>query len=126
MDLEIDVSNRCNIQCRMCYFSFDQTFHAKPVHMRPEMFGAIADVILPHARAVMLSLGSEPLMSPDFVRILELAARYRDELVRWGSKAVARIEGFYSDNPSQPERDVHFTFLKPDDGEVVVTPSIST
>jgi hypothetical protein len=48
---------------------------------------------------------------------------HRDELVRWGNKAVARIEGFYSDNPNQPERDVHFTFLKPDDGEVVVTPS---
>src|SRR3954463_15766481 len=47
----------------------------------------------------------------------------RDELVRWGQKAVARIEGFYSDNPNQPERDVHFTFLKPDNGEVEVTPS---
>src|SRR3954447_22986163 len=47
----------------------------------------------------------------------------RDELVRWGRKAVARIEGFYNDNPNQPEQDVHFTFLKPDNGEVVVTPS---
>ena len=47
----------------------------------------------------------------------------RDELVQWGRKAVARIEGFYNDNPEQPERDVHFTFLKPHDGEVVVTPS---
>jgi hypothetical protein len=47
----------------------------------------------------------------------------RDELVRWGRKAVARIEGFYNDNPNQPETDVHFTFLKPVDGEVVVTSS---
>ncbi len=47
----------------------------------------------------------------------------RDELVRWGRRAVARIEGFYSDNPELPERDVHFTFLKPDNGEVAVTPS---
>jgi hypothetical protein len=47
----------------------------------------------------------------------------RDELVRWGRKAVARIEGFYNENPNQPEQDVHFTFLKPDNGEVVVTPS---
>jgi len=47
----------------------------------------------------------------------------RDDLVALGRKAVARIEGFYSDNPTQPERDVHFTFLKPDNGEVVVTPS---
>lgn len=47
----------------------------------------------------------------------------RDALVAWGNRAVARIEGFYSDNPDQPVRDVHFTFLKPDDGPVVVTPS---
>lgn len=36
----------------------------------------------------------------------------RAELVRWGNAAVARIEGFYNDNPEQPVRDVHFTFLK--------------
>jgi hypothetical protein len=48
---------------------------------------------------------------------------HRDELVRWGRMAVARIEGFYNDNPDMPEHDVHFTFLKPDDAAVVVTPS---
>jgi hypothetical protein len=48
---------------------------------------------------------------------------HRDELVCWGRGAVARIERFYADNPDLPERDVHFTFLKPDDAEVVVTPS---
>ena len=47
----------------------------------------------------------------------------RDELVQWGCTAVARIEGFYNDNPDMPVRDVHFTFLKPDNGEVVVSPS---
>jgi MoaA/NifB/PqqE/SkfB family radical SAM enzyme len=77
IDLEIDISNRCNIRCRMCYFSFDQTFHAQAVFMRPGAFASIADSILPHAKTLMLSLGSEPLMSPDFVRVLELAARYR-------------------------------------------------
>lgn len=77
IDLEIDISNRCNIRCRMCHFSFDQTFHAKPVYMKPGGFASIADSILPHAKTLMLSLGSEPLMSPDFVRVLELAARYR-------------------------------------------------
>ena len=76
MDLEIDVSNKCNIRCRMCYFSFDQAFHARPVYLRPNTFASIAQAILPHARAVMLSLGSEPLTSPHFVPILELTARH--------------------------------------------------
>jgi hypothetical protein len=48
---------------------------------------------------------------------------HRDELVRWGREAVARIEGFYNDNYTPPEHGVHFTFLKPDNGEVAVTPS---
>jgi MoaA/NifB/PqqE/SkfB family radical SAM enzyme len=77
VDLEIDVSNKCNIRCRMCYFSFDRVFHAKPAYLTPETFEPIADAILPHARALMLSLGSEPLTSPHFIPILALAARYR-------------------------------------------------
>jgi len=47
----------------------------------------------------------------------------RDELVRWGNGAVARIERFYADNPDLPEQEVHFTFLKPDGADVVVSPS---
>jgi MoaA/NifB/PqqE/SkfB family radical SAM enzyme len=77
IDLEIDVSNRCNIRCQMCYFSFDETFHAKPVYMNVGGFEAIAERVLPHAKMVMLSLGSEPLVSPEFTRILQIAARYR-------------------------------------------------
>ena len=76
MDLEIDISNRCNIRCKMCYFSFDEVFHARPVYLRPDTFAPLAESILPHAKAVMLSLGSEPLLSPHFGRILELAARH--------------------------------------------------
>jgi MoaA/NifB/PqqE/SkfB family radical SAM enzyme len=77
MDLEIDVSNKCNIRCKMCYFSFERTFHAKPVFMPPGMFERLGDTILPHAKAVMLSLGSEPLTSPHFVSILRMTARHQ-------------------------------------------------
>jgi MoaA/NifB/PqqE/SkfB family radical SAM enzyme len=44
--------------------------------MQPDKFEAIAGEILPHARAVMLSLGSEPLTSPHFSSIAAIAARY--------------------------------------------------
>jgi hypothetical protein len=56
-------------------------------------------------------------------RLTEHDMQHRDQLVGWGRKAVARIERFYNDTPDAPEHDVHFTFLKPDDGDVVVTPS---
>jgi hypothetical protein len=48
---------------------------------------------------------------------------HRDELVRWGGQAVERIERFYNDTYTPPAHGVHFTFLKPDDGEIAVTPS---
>jgi uncharacterized ferritin-like protein (DUF455 family) len=42
----------------------------------------------------------------------------RDELVSWGRRAVARIEGFYADARERPaEADVRFSFLKAGAGE---------
>jgi hypothetical protein len=56
-------------------------------------------------------------------RLTEGDLARRDELVRWGTQAVNRIETFYNDGQAPPEHDIRFTFLKPEDGEVVVTPS---
>ena len=39
-------------------------------------------------------------------------AEHRDELVRWGRKAVARIESLYAEgDAAEAEPDVRFTFL---------------
>ena len=76
MQLEIDITTKCNIRCRMCYFSFDRYFYGAPVHLSPDTFSNIADTLLPHARTLTLSLGSEPLTSPSFIPILEIAARH--------------------------------------------------
>ena len=49
-------------------------------------------------------------------------AQKRDDLVRWGTKAVAHIEGFYADtNGRKAESEVHFSFLKAGSGELVDT-----
>lgn len=56
-------------------------------------------------------------------RLTEDDPARRDALVRWGTGAVNRIETFYNDGQAPPAHDIRFTFLKPDDGEVVVTPS---
>ena len=50
----------------------------------------------------------------------------RDDLVHWGTEAVARIEGFYADaNGRQTESGVHFSFLKAGSGELVDSASSS-
>ena len=72
----IDISNKCNLRCRMCYFSHDKYFKAPPVYMTPETFESIAKDLLPKAVTLTLSCGSEPLTSPYFIDILKVASKY--------------------------------------------------
>jgi len=72
----VDVSNKCNIRCRMCYFAYDSLFQRKAIYMAPESFAQLADELFPLAHTVYLSAGSEPLTSPYFVELLAIAARY--------------------------------------------------
>jgi sulfatase maturation enzyme AslB (radical SAM superfamily) len=72
----LDISNKCNLRCRMCHFSFDEMFYRPTQHMRPEMFASVAESVLPLAHTVVLSAANEPLMSPWFVEILEICSRY--------------------------------------------------
>jgi MoaA/NifB/PqqE/SkfB family radical SAM enzyme len=83
VQLELDITNRCNIRCVMCYHSLESTRRATTEHMTPETFAFAAARLLPHAHRLTLSLGSEPLMSPHFVPILRLAARYGVEHVNF-------------------------------------------
>lgn len=73
----IDITNKCNLRCVMCHFSFDKVFYRAPEHMTPEQFGRIAEALFPLAHTAVLSAGSEPTVSPHFERILEIAGRHR-------------------------------------------------
>jgi molybdenum cofactor biosynthesis enzyme MoaA len=76
MHLELDLINRCNLRCVMCYHSQDHARHARTAHMTPEAFATIAGCLLPSCYRLSLSLGNEPLMSPHFTDILRIAAPY--------------------------------------------------
>lgn len=71
-----DLSNKCNIRCRMCYFSYDSVFHRPAVFLPIDRFEQIAAEVFPHAKAVCLSAGSEPLTCPHFIEILRVAAEH--------------------------------------------------
>lgn len=77
LTLVVDPSNKCNLRCRMCYFSLDRNFNAPPVFLLPDLFERITAEALPYARTLTLSCGSEPLTSPHFIDILRLASRNR-------------------------------------------------
>jgi MoaA/NifB/PqqE/SkfB family radical SAM enzyme len=71
------IINKCNIRCVMCHQSLDAARKAPTVRLAPDDFDRIASRILPHASFLSLSLGAEPLLSPHFVEILEIAGVYR-------------------------------------------------
>jgi radical SAM protein with 4Fe4S-binding SPASM domain len=77
LHLEMDIVNRCNIRCVMCFHSFESTRRERTVHLSPDDFAFVAARVLPHAYHLSLSLGNEPLMSPHFVEILRLASGYK-------------------------------------------------
>ena len=72
----VDVSNKCNLRCRMCHFSFDDVFYRPAQHMPPAMFAPMAESLLPLAHTLILSAGNEPLVSPWFTDILRVCAQY--------------------------------------------------
>lgn len=77
LEVLMDVTNQCNLRCRMCYFSYPEVFGRPAEQMSPETFARVAAETFPYARQVVLSAGSEPLVHDDFPGLLALAAPYR-------------------------------------------------
>ena len=64
MHVEMDITNRCNIRCVMCYHSFDEMVKSRAVVFPADAFDAFVGAALPHAHTLTLSLGSEPPSPP--------------------------------------------------------------
>jgi MoaA/NifB/PqqE/SkfB family radical SAM enzyme len=88
----VDVSNRCNIRCRMCYYSFDSVFHREPVFTTPEQFSTWAADLLPLAHSLHLACGSESMTSPHFAEILRIAGQYGVPDVKFLTNALLMDE----------------------------------
>lgn len=83
LNVRMDVTNICNLKCRMCYFSLPghtTIDGAPPKHMPLPLLEKIARQVFPHARFIALSCGAESLMYPHFDRYLKLVA---DAHVEW-------------------------------------------
>ncbi len=88
MHLELDITNKCNIRCVMCFHSLESTRRERTVNLTPAEFAPVAAAILPHAHRLSLSLGNEPMMSPHFIEILRMAAPYRVPNVNFFTNAL--------------------------------------
>ena len=81
----LDLTERCNLKCVMCYFSsvdrlrfrpFDRELGERGI-LPLEVFETLAADLFPRARRVALGCAAEPMLHPKFREILKVAGRYR-------------------------------------------------
>ncbi len=77
LNLEMDVTNQCNLRCVMCYFADDNVHRRKRSDMTVAQFERVAEQVFPFAHRVSLSVGTEPLLNPCFADFVTIAQRYR-------------------------------------------------
>ncbi len=84
LEVILDTTERCNLKCKMCYFSavdrlqflpFDRQLSRNGM-MPVETFSRVAADLFPRARRVALGCAAEPLVHPKFIDILREAGSY--------------------------------------------------
>ena len=84
LEVILDTTERCNLKCKMCYFSavdrlqflpFDRQLSRNGM-MPLETFSRVAADLFPRARRVALGCAAEPLVHPKFIDILREAGSY--------------------------------------------------
>ena len=76
LTVRIDITNKCNLRCKMCYFSMEKVKQQPRTEMSVHLFQKIAREVLPVAKQLIISAGAEPLYSRKFPEMLEIAARH--------------------------------------------------
>ncbi len=85
LEVILDTTERCNLKCKMCYFSavdrlqfppFDRSL-SRTGMMPLETFNRVAADLFPRAHRVALGCAAEPLVHPKFVDIVRAAGSYR-------------------------------------------------
>jgi MoaA/NifB/PqqE/SkfB family radical SAM enzyme len=76
LNIVIDICNVCNLRCRFCYLSSGHK-QPEPIFHTPEVLQQDLEDILPFTRLLRLSCGYEPLMSPNFIDILKMLAKFK-------------------------------------------------
>lgn len=81
----MDLTERCNLRCVMCYFSSTDRIRFAPFdrqlsengNIPTEIFEQIASKLFPRAHKVALGCAAEPLVHPKFAELVRIAGRYK-------------------------------------------------
>lgn len=77
LKVEIDLTNKCNLRCAMCYFSDEVVFRRKREDISVDDFARIAEQVFPWCKDVGLSFGTEPLLHRQFAELLAIAKSHQ-------------------------------------------------
>ena len=74
--VRMDITNRCNLKCRMCYLQHEDC-PREGQEMDAELFDKIASQVLPRAKFLYLGCAYEPLMNRRCAEFLDRIGRAR-------------------------------------------------
>lgn len=71
--VRMDTNHLCNLQCKTCYFSSNETKREK--EMSPELYFSIAKDVFPKTKMLFLSCYAEPFCSKNIISFIEIAKK---------------------------------------------------
>jgi radical SAM protein with 4Fe4S-binding SPASM domain len=69
---EVDITNQCNIRCKMCHFSDPSVSRRRRHDISLEDFARLGEQLFPLCHLLSLSFGTEPLLHKQFYEFLEI------------------------------------------------------
>ena len=75
LKVRLDLHNKCNIRCRMCYFALDEVWKQPRVDMSDKVIDRMESEIWPRTHRLALSCATEPLISRKLGPVLTRAKR---------------------------------------------------
>lgn len=107
VQLELALSNRCNLQCQMCNGDLSSTIRRVREHRTPlpKVYGAAffeeLALFIPHLQRITF-LGGEPFLASESLRVMELIERHnpavRCHVTTNGTHLTPRIERFVANH----------------------------
>ena len=75
LTVRMDVNNKCNLRCTMCYFALEEVRRLPPVEMSDCLIERLRREVWPRTQALWLSCAAEPLIAPKLQSVLVQAKR---------------------------------------------------
>lgn len=88
IDLDLDITNQCNLRCVMCPFSHPSYHTRKVRHISVEHFQRLADQLFHVLHNLNLAYGTEPLLHPKITEIIKISTRYKIPWVTMNTNGI--------------------------------------